>query len=54
MRRGGGDDAFDIDLVRVQKQAHERLAVIGIGFDIGEDNQALVGFGEAKGRHASQ
>ncbi len=40
---GGGDQAFDVELVRVQQQAHERHLVVGLIADVGEHEEAGAG-----------
>jgi hypothetical protein len=34
---GGGDEAFDLELVGVEEQADEGLLVIRVAADVGED-----------------
>ena len=41
----GGDEAFDLELVRIEHEPNEGLLIVRIAADIGEDEQARL-FGE--------
>jgi hypothetical protein len=44
---GGGDQAFDVEVVRVGQEPHERHGVVGLVLDVGEDEDAGFGRGGA-------
>ncbi len=39
----GGDEPLDIDLIRIEQQANQRLRVVRIRLDVGEHDEPLFG-----------